>query len=72
MRKNHIRLSQKEAIKEILSAGWLPCYPVKNIPMTQQYFWDGIDNTEGYAWGAAIKEITDRRNKQLELFAEVK
>ena len=61
-----VRMTQKEAIDFILSNGWKFWNPIENVPLFEQYFWDGKDKTVGYAWGAAVKEI--KRREQLSLF----
>jgi len=54
--------SQRDAIEYILSKGWKLWYPIENVPLKSQYFWDGNDPTCGYAWGSAVKEIKRRES----------
>jgi hypothetical protein len=61
--------TQTEAIEYILSCGWLPHYPVENVPLTSNYFWDGKNYTVAHAWGSALVEIARRKDGiQLPLF----
>jgi hypothetical protein len=62
------KISQEEAIEIILAAGWQPWYPVENVPLNQNSFWDGVNNRVGYGWLSAYEEIQKR--KQLTLFDE--
>jgi hypothetical protein len=57
-----VNYSHQQAIDYILSKGWKLWYPKENVPLKYQYFWDGNDQTCGFAWGAAIKEIKRREN----------
>jgi hypothetical protein len=57
-------MKRDEAISKILEAGWKPCYPVENVPLINNYFWDGDDQTVGYAWLAAYQEIERRKQPQ--------
>lgn len=69
MAKKICGFTQQEAIKEILAAGWKPWYPIENVDLLHNGFWDGKDHTVGHAWGSAIKEILERRKPvQLPLF----
>jgi hypothetical protein len=71
MAKKYMGFTQDEAIEYILSLGWQPWYPVRNIRLTENSFWDGVDRTHGYNWGAAIAEIKARQKPvQLSLFTQ--
>jgi hypothetical protein len=68
MAKTICGFTRDQAIAEILAAGWKPWYPVENVPLNGNMFWDGNDPTVGYAWGAAIREIVESREyHQLDL-----
>lgn len=55
------KITQKQAIEFILSHGWQPCYPVNNVPLPMQFFWDDKDKKVAYTLMAAYKEILKRQ-----------
>jgi hypothetical protein len=57
-------VEQSVAIAYILKNGWRRWNP--NIPVEQDYFWDGVDKTQGYAWLAAYEEIQRRKKMQIQ------
>jgi len=60
-------ISQDEAIKRILAAGWLPSYPIKNVPLTQNYFYDPkVGKGIAYAWLAAYEKMIERQQPEFE------
>jgi hypothetical protein len=54
-------ISETTAIKELLANGWQTWYPLENLPLSQQYFWDGKNHKVGYSWFEAYEEMHKRK-----------